>query len=95
MADKADRVRLYKVAAQALRESGEVAGEGFILRLAEITVDAVMDGEVFGSADNLAANVRSFLGSLNFMAPEMVETQAMIKLREPLDEYNIARHGEP
>jgi hypothetical protein len=50
---------------------------------------------VLAAADNLAANVRSFLSSLPFVAPEQVEFQSMVKLREPLDEYNIARHGEP
>jgi hypothetical protein len=47
------------------------------------------------AADNLAANVRSFLTSLPFMAPEQVEFQSKVKLQEPLDEYNIVRHGEP
>lgn len=34
---------LYLAVAAELKASGEVAGDGFILRLAEITVDAVLE----------------------------------------------------
>jgi hypothetical protein len=40
------------------------------------------------SVSNLAANVRSFLGSLPYVAPEQVEFQAEVKLRQPLAEYD-------
>lgn len=40
---RSERVDIYKHVARVLKTSGEVAGEGFILRLAEITVDATID----------------------------------------------------
>lgn len=42
------------------------------------------------AADALAGGVKSFLESLPFMAPEMVGTQAQIKLAEPLQDYKRA-----
>ena len=43
MISRKQRVDLYKHVARVLKESGEVAGEGFILRLSEITVDATLE----------------------------------------------------
>lgn len=48
------------------------------------------------AANALAAGVRSFLSSLPYMAPEMVEFQARVKLAEPLAEYEVAAAaGDP
>jgi hypothetical protein len=47
--------------------------------------------EIIESADNLASNVKSFLASLPYVAPEMIEFQANVKLAEPLAEYQIVR----
>lgn len=38
---KKEKVNLEKAIGKALKESGEIAGEGFIIRLAAITADAV------------------------------------------------------
>jgi hypothetical protein len=46
------------------------------------------------AADNLASNVRSFLTSLPFMAPEQISFQAQVKLQEPLDEYMEVRYDD-
>lgn len=46
------------------------------------------------AADWLASNVRSFLSSLPYTAPEALELQASVKLREPLEGYEAARRGE-
>lgn len=46
-------------------------------------------------ADELAAGVRSFLSSLSFMAPEMVELQAQVKLAQPLAGYEAAKESDP
>ena len=43
------------------------------------------------AAEDLAAGVRDFLSSLPYMAPEMVELQAKVKLGEPLADYDAAR----
>jgi hypothetical protein len=51
-----------------------------------------MDDELKEAADNLAANVKSFLSSLPFVAPEQIEFQAQVKLREPLEEYENVRN---
>jgi hypothetical protein len=40
------------------------------------------------AAQSLAAGVRSFLASLPFMAPEMIDTQARVKLLEPLARFS-------
>jgi hypothetical protein len=46
--------------------------------------------ELMGAMQTLASNVRSFLDSLPFMAPESVGMHADVRLRQPLDAFHEA-----